>query len=439
MGRYMGRNMSRQLNKLTSLKIKAAKYGYHGDGGGLYLQVTKDGAKTWVYRYERSGIRREIGLGGIATVSLADARVAAGNCRSQLQAGIDPYTSKKDAAASARLEAAKSLTFAEAASKFIELNKSGWKNEKHAAQWASTISTYANPVFGKVAVKDVDTGLVLKAIESLWIEKTETASRVRGRVEKILDWATVRGYRTGENPARWKSHLDQVLPAPAKVKGGKKQPALPFTQMNEFALDLRKVCGKSATALEITILTALRTNAVINADWSEIDFENRIWTIPASRMKGDRNKTEEFVVPLSNRVVELFQKTPESKRHGLIFPGTKHGKPISQAALLKCVQDMNEKRTDNGLPRWVDPKQGNRDIVPHGFRSTFRDWAAEMTNTQNHVVEMALQHTIGNQVEASYRRGDLLKKRATLLAQWATYIDTKVGGTVIPLKKEVSA
>lgn len=437
MGTDMGRIMSRQLNKLTALLVRNALQGYHSDGGGLYLQVTPAGAKTWVYRYERAGVRREMGLGGAGDVSLAEARQAAAACRAQLRAGIDPLAAKREATASARLEAAKALTFEDAADEFIKLNRSGWKNEKHAGQWTATLETYAYPVFGKLAVNAVDTGLVLKVIEKLWTEKTETASRVRGRIEKVLDWATVRGYRTGENPARWKGHLDQVLPAPGKVKGSTKQPALPYGQMHGFVKDLRASSGVSATALEIAILTALRTNAVIGADWSEIDLANRTWTVPAARMKGDR--AEDFTVPLSSRAIEIFEQTPEEKRTGFVFPGTKPGASISLASMLKCVKDINERRSNNGLPRWVDPKQANRDVVPHGFRSTFRDWGAETTSTPNHVLEMALQHTIGNQVEAAYRRGDLMAKRAALLEQWATYIDTKpTSATVTPLIKKSS-
>jgi integrase len=288
--------MARELGKLNALAVtRAKKRGYKADGGGLYLQISPNGAKSWVFRYRDGAKLREMGLGSTHTIGLAEARDAALTCRKQRLAGTDPIAARNAARASAALDAAKAMTFKQCAEAFVATHKAGWKNAKHAAQWPSTLRAYAYPVFGDLPVQDVDVGLVMKALEPIWTTKTETASRLRGRIENVLDWARVHGYRVGDNPARWRGHLDHLLPERGKVAQVEHHAALAYGQIATFINDLRKQSGVSALALEFAILTAARTGEVIGAAWSEIDPDNALWTIPAARMKAKR----EHRVPLS--------------------------------------------------------------------------------------------------------------------------------------------
>jgi integrase len=314
--------------------------------------------------------------------------------------GIDPLEDRKAKKAARALTAAKSMTFRECAEAFIAANEGAWKNAKHAAQWISTLVAYVYPKIGNLPVAAIDTGLVLKCVEPIWRDKTETASRVRGRIESILDWATVRKYRQGDNPARWTGHLEHVLPSKGKLAKVNHHAALPYAELPAFMVALRQREGVAARALEATVLTVSRTGEIIGGRWDEIDLDAKVWTIPAGRMKGDR----EHKVPLSERAIELLQTLPTEEGNPHVFIGPRPGSGLSNMSMTAVLRRM-----------------GYGHVTVHGFRSSFRDWAAERTNYPNHVVEMALAHAIGDKVEASYRRGDLLAKRRQLMEAWAKY------------------
>jgi len=391
--------VAREVGKLSAVAVRnMATPGLFADGGGLYLQVTKTGAKTWIFRFMLAGRRRDMGLGAVHTVSLAEARAEALRCRQMVRDGIDPIESRKAAKLAKRAEVAKAMTFKQCAEAYIKAHEAGWQNAKHAAQWTSTLATYAYPIMGKLAAAAVDTGLVMKVLEPIWATKTETASRVRGRIESVLDWATVHRYRAGENPARWKGHLDQLLPARAKVKKAGHHSALPYHQIGDFMAVLRRQDGTGARALEFAILTAARTGEVIGATWDEVDLDKRLWTIPAERMKAGK----EHRVPLSDAAVAVLEAVAMIQDGDFIFPGAKAKRPLSNMAMLMVLRRM--KRDD---------------LTAHGFRSSFRDWIAECTSFPHEVAEMALAHAVGDKVEAAYRRGDLFEKRRELMAQWA--------------------
>jgi integrase len=393
--------MARELNKLDALGVKRAKArGYLADGGGLYLQIGATGSKSWVFRFRDGPKLREMGLGPSHTLTLAEAREAAQACRKQRLAGMDPIAARIEHRATARLEAAKAVTFEQCAKQYMEGHKAGWQNAKHAAQWGSTLKAYAYPVFGKLPVAGVDTGLILKALATIWTTKVETASRLRQRIEAVLDWAKVHGYREGENPARWKGHLDHSLPARAKVAKVEHHAALPYGEIGAFMAKLREQPGTSARALEFAILTAGRTAEVLEATWGEIDFAAKVWTVPASRMKAGK----EHKVPLNAPALALLKQLEKEKLCSFIFHGRKAGKPLSNMALLMTLRRMDR-----------------ADLTAHGFRSTFRDWAAERTSFPREVAEAALSHTLGDKVEAAYRRGDLITKRTKLMDAWGTF------------------
>ena len=388
-----------KLKALTVGRL-SKKSGLHGDGGGLYLRVTSPTACSWVFRYMIDRRAREMGLGKYPDVTLAEARTRAAEARKLKSQGIDPI-SQRDAVRQSKLaDAARAITFKDAARSYIESNRAGWRNAKHAAQWETTIATYAEPVVGALAIHDIDTGLVLKVLEPIWVTKPETASRLRGRIEAVLDWAKARGHRDGENPARWRGHLDKILPPRTKVQRVKHHAALPFDALPVFMTALRSEISTSALALEFAILTASRTGEVIGAKWAELDLVEKLWTVPRERMKAGR----EHRVPLSERAMAILNRVrPEHVALDMfVFPGGKLGSPLSNMAFLMLLRRM--KRDD---------------LTVHGFRSTFRDWAAEHTNFPNELAEMALAHTIGNKVEAAYRRGDMFEKRRMLMDAWA--------------------
>lgn len=393
--------MAREIGRLSAVAIRnQSKPGLHSDGGGLYLQVTAAGVKTWIYRFMLAGRRRDMGLGALHTVSLAEAREEARRCRHLVRQGIDPIEDRRATRLAAEAAAVKAMTFKECAQAYIKAHESGWRNDKHIAQWTSTLTTYAYPIIGALPVAAVDTGLVMKVLEPIWATKTETASRVRGRMEAILDWATVRKYRIGENPARWKAHLDHLLPARGKVQKGCHHSALPYDEIETFLKSLRAQEGTAPRALEFAILTAARTGEVIGAKWQEVDMKKGLWTIPADRMKSGK----EHRVPLSKPALTLLKNMEKVRDGDFVFPGGKARRPLSNMALLVTLRRM--KRTD---------------ITVHGFRSTFRDWAAERTNFSRELAEMALAHTVGDKVEAAYRRGDMFEKRVKLMEAWAKY------------------
>jgi len=353
-----------------------------------------------------AGRAREMGLGSVADVTLAEAREAAREARALVRQGVDPIAKRQAARAALRLDAAKAVTFEECAERYIGSHAAGWRNPKHAAQWPSSLKTYVYPVFGSLPVQAIDTGLVMKAVEPLWVTKTETASRVRGRIESVLDWAAARGYRQGENPARWRGHLENLLPKKSKVSRIEHHAALPYAEIADFMASLRQQEGTAARALEFTILTAARTGEVLGAKWPEIDLEGRLWTIPGERMKAGK----EHRVSLSGAAIAVLERMQEVRSGDHVFPGARARRPISNMALLMTLRRM-----------------GRRDLTTHGFRSTFSDWCAEQTNTPSEVREMALAHAVSDKVEAAYRRGDLFEKRRQLMAAWARFCAAPTG------------
>jgi integrase len=403
--------MARQIERLTALKVEAKELapGMYPDGAGLYLRVTPEGARNWVLRYMLDRKPRWMGLGPLSLYGLAEARTRALDARRKRHDGIDPIEARRAERTRQRLDAAKAVTFRQCAESYIASHRAGWRNEKHKYQWSATLNAYVYPVIGTLPVQTVDIGLVLrKVLEPIWTTKPETASRVRQRIEKILDFAKVCGYRDGENPARWRGHLDNVLPARSRVREIEHLAALPYAKLPAFLVNLRTREAIAARALEFLILTAARTGEVIGARWNEIDLLDKTWTVPAARMKAHR----EHRVPLSGPALAILQEMKAAQNgnddNAFIFPGPKLRRPLSNVALLRLLERMA-----------LD------DLTVHGFRSSFRDWAAERTNFPNHVVEMALAHTVTDKVEAAYRRTDLFERRRRLMQQWATFCTTQ--------------
>ena len=413
--------MARQTHRLTTIKIaKAKKPGLYCDGAGLYLRVSATGAKSWIFRYRHSGKLRDMGLGSAQVVTLADARAAAHeNSKALLAyrqgaADLDPVNTRKRLRVAQRIEAAKGITVRECAERYIAAHKAGWRNPKHRQQWTSTLGTYVYPVVGDLPVRAIDTALVLKVIEPIWSTKTETAARIRGRLEAVLEWATAREYRTGDNPARWRGHLEKLLPEKAKIRRAEHRAALPYARMGPFMTELRQQKGIGARALEFAILTASRTNEVLGAQWSEFSLSDRLWIVPAERMKAGK----EHRVPLCDAAMAVLESMAAIRQGDLVFPGARANRLLSHMTMLNALRRM-----------------GRRDITAHGFRSTFRDWAAERTNFPAEVAEMALAHVVSDAVEAAYRRGDLFEKRRQLADAWATYCNSPpVSGEVVPIR-----
>jgi integrase len=383
--------MARKIARLTALGVKRAKKrGYYHDGAGLYLAVDANANRSWIFRYGPQGHRHH-GLGALHTVTLAEAREKARDCRKLLLDGLDPIAEKRARKATARLEAAKTITFAAAAETYITDHHTAWKNEKNRQQWRNTLSTYAYPIIGKLPVAAIDTGLVLRVLQPVWHEKPETASRVRMRIERILGWATVHGYRNGDNPARWRSHLDHLLPAQGKIAPVEHHAALPYADIPDLIVELSERNGLAAEALEFLILTAARTGEILGATWDELDLRARTWTVPAKRMKAGR----EHRVPLSSRAIKILKGLPRDGKR--VFP-------LSNMALLQLLK-----------------KRMRHKITAHAFRSSFRDWAAETHDAARDVVEMALAHAVADKTEAAYRRGDMFEKRRRLMDDWAAF------------------
>lgn len=403
-----------RLNKLSDVGVKKSKPRpggkdrLYGDGGGLWLRVTGDEAtpsRAWIFRFERNGVARRMGLGSYPDVTLQKARDRAQEKRRLLSEGRDPLEEKREQERAAVLAAARRLSFMDCATQYVDSHKAEW-SEKHASDWLVSLEMHAKPVFGAYSVQDIDRELVMKALKPIWGQKTETATRVRGRIEKILAWATVAGYRIGENPARWRGNLDHLLARPSKIQSVQHQPALPYGEIGTFMEELRDQLGTTPRALEFLILTAARTSEVTLATWDEIDLPGKIWIVPAEHMK----MKKEHRVPLSDPALTILQEMTIFGTKGPIFPGGKPGEPLSQMAMLMLLRRMERK-----------------DITVHGFRSTFRDWAAERTSYPRDVAEMALAHAIGDKVEAAYRRGELLDKRRRLMAEWAKFC-SDIGG-----------
>jgi integrase len=390
--------------------------GVHAVGGvpGLYLHVLA-GGRSWIFRYSFGGRRRDLGLGSYLDLTLTEAREAAREQRKLVLQGIDPIDARRENRDTSKAARAGRATFQQCVDGYIEAHGDGWKNPKHRAQWRTTLESYACPIIGTMNVAAVDTGLILQILEPIWKTKTETATRLRGRIENVLAWATVRKYRNGDNPARWKGHLDQLLVKPSTIATVEHHPALPYQEIGAFMQDLRKQEGIGAAALEFAILTAARSGEVRGATWGEIDLQARTWTIPGARMKAKRD----HLVPLSDAAIAVIEKMKECKLGDHVFPGVKEGKPLSDMSLTAVMRRM-----------------GRGKLTAHGFRSSFRDWCSESTAYPSEMAEMALAHTINNKVEAAYRRGNLFAKRVRMMADWSNYCaKLRQAGAVVPMRE----
>lgn len=409
--------MPKKAIELSAIAVrKITKPGFHAVGGvaGLLLRVSKTGARAWILRVTIGVKRRDIGLGGFPDVGLLQARDKARFCREKIEQGIDPIEERRQVKERLKLAQINLITFDQAAKKVAAIKKQEFKSDKHAAIWIKSLETYASPVIGKIPVSEIQKAHVLKVLEPIWQTKTETASRVRGRIEKVLAWAIASDYSTGENPASWKGNLDQLLSKPNKTKAVKHFKAVPWQEISAFIKSLQAREGTAAKALEFLILTAARSGEIRGATWQEIDIKNRLWSIPAARMK--MGKTHN--IPLSDQAIALLESLPKGKTKKPVFIAPRGG-VLSDMSILAVVKRMKV------------------DAVPHGFRSSFRDWIAENTNFPHHVAEMALAHAIGNKVEAAYRRGDLIEKRIRLMQAWADYCYTEQKkGDVIRLNKK---
>lgn len=392
--------IAKELSPLAVSRL--TEPGFHRVGGvtGLYLQINERGARSWVLRMMVGTKRRELGLGGFPTVGLADARTKARAVREQVENGLDPIAEKRKKREMLIAEQRRP-TFKKCAEQFMAMKSAEWRNDKHRQQWVNTLNQYAYPTIGDLPVHEISQRHLLTILEPIWTVKTETANRVRGRIENVLDWATAHGERTGVNPARWRGQLDKLLPSPKKIAKVVHHPALPYEQLAEFQRRLNQYPSISAKALGFAILTAARSGEVRGATWEEIDFAKRIWTVPADRMKGGK----EHRVPLSRRAIALLKTLPPQKT-GIVF-ATQKGNALSDMALTMLLRGV-----------WPG-------ITAHGFRSTFRDWAAEQTSFPREVCEQALAHALPNQVEAAYRRSDLFDKRRELMDQWAAFCRKK--------------
>jgi len=414
--------MARGIHRLSAVEVKTkTKPGHYADGGGLYLQVSKWGTKSWVFKFTLGGRTRGMGLGPIHTYSLAEARAKAGDLRKTVAEGRDPIEERKEVQASAAAEAAPTMTFKQAVERTLEKKENEFRNDKHRKQWRSTLDTYASPVIGNMDVAAITTQDILRVLTqdtdggTLWESKTETASRLRGRIEAVLSQATVAGFRAGDNPARWAGNLKELLPKPSAIADKGNQPALAVAELPAWFAALRKRDGISARAIEFLALTAARSGEIRGMVWSEVhdlDGDKPMWVIPAQRMKAKR----EHRVPLSPEAVKLLKAVPQVEGSDYVFPAVRGGS-LSDMALSSVMRRMQEAEVKAGRKGWLDPRSG-RPAVPHGLRSTFRDWAAEK-GYERDMAEIALAHTVGSEVERAYRRSDVIERRRAMMAAWA--------------------
>jgi integrase len=429
MGRNMGKHgqrKARPIHRLSDVTIRQRRRpGYLADGGNLYLRVARGGSKGWIFRYAMHGKTRDAGIGGYPAITLAKAREEAERCRALVAAGTDPLAAREDERRAERLKAARAKTFEEAADEFFNARAAGWRNPKTEPLLRAALKTHAHPIISKLSVAEIDTGLVMQILSPLWATKPAAANSLRQTLEAILSAAKVLGYRTGENPAIWRGHLDQLLPRRSKVRPTKHHAALPYADVPAFMHELRTCddippdnspvrqgVSLRALALELLVLTATRTNEVMGAKWEEFDLGAAMWTIPAARMKAQR----EHRVPLAPRAVAILKQLAEVRLSDYVFPGMDPNKPASDMGMRTLLGRLRP------------------DVTKHGFRSSFRDWAAETTSFPNHLVEMALAHVIGDQTEAAYRRGDLFQKRRKLMEAWATFCQRKPA-EIVPLRQ----
>ena len=425
--------MARAINVLNVKQVQTLPAGRYGDGGGLYLLVRDSGSRFWLFRYKLGGKMREMGLGpasGSAPVSLSEARTKAAALKRQVRGGIDPLDERARSTAQTEAEARAALirgkTFEQVAAAYMAAHEAGWRNDKHRAQWGSTLKQYAYPVMGKVSVADIDTGHVTTVLQPIWEAIPETASRLRGRIEMVLDYAKAMEWRSGDNPARLRGHIAKLLPARAKIARVQHHSALPWAEIGGFMAELRKREATSARALEFAILTAARSGEVFGARWCEIDRANKQWTVPGERMKAGR----EHRVPLSPAAMAVLEAMAivrpkdDDKGEAFVFPGAKAGSPLSGMSMLVLLRRMNRD-----------------DITAHGFRSTFRDWVSESTAFAGEIAEAALAHVVGDKVEAAYRRGDLFEKRRKLMEAWAEHcasVAKPASAKVTPIRRKVA-
>ncbi len=416
--------MPRRAAGLTAAKVRTAAAGTYTDGGGLMLAVQTSGAATWVMRYSFGGKRRDMGLGparGTDAVSLADARQLASAARTQVRDHIDPIEARKVSRAAkspTEVDAPEVITFAKAAEAYLLAHEPGWRNAKHRAQWRMTLTNYAGPTLGTLPVEAIATPDVLAVLKPLWLTTPETATRLRGRIESVLDFSAVNGWRDAANPARWRGHLDKLLPARAKVRAVKHHAALPWQQVPAFIAELRRRESIAARALELLVLTAARSGEILGGRWGEVDLDGAIWTVPAARMKAKREHRVALSTPALNLLRSMLPLRSDGSGRSLVFPGQDTGRPLSVMAMAMVLRRMNR-----------------ADVTAHGFRSSFRDWAGETTAHPREVVEAALAHRTGDKVEQAYARGDLFTKRRKLMGDWATFCcQAELVAEIIPLR-----
>ena len=399
--------MAKRVKPLTVTEVKNFKTpGMHADGNGLYLKVKRADAKYWIFRFTFEGKRYDMGLGSFPDVKLQEVREGVVKQRKLIREGVNPIKAREEIKEQTKKAAGKAQTFKECALAYIQEHRPTWKNDKHASQWSNTLGAYAFPIFGHKAIGDVHKDDILKMLKPIWKEKTETATRVRSRVERILDWATAHDLREGDNPARGKGFIHTLLGEPTRLKKGGLHKALDYKRVAEFVSWLRGKGGISALAFEFTILTAARSGETLGAQWDEINFEEKTWTIPAERTK----TSKEHVVPLNDRAIDILKTANEVRRDDFIFPGNKKDKGLSNMTMLVMLKRGNAQEIWGG-------------VTVHGFRSTFKDWAADCTDYPNELSEMALGHSISNKVEAAYRRKTMLEKRRAMMTEWAEYAE----------------
>lgn len=389
--------MARTRNRLTAVAVSGCKDpGYYADGGNLYLKVGQTGSKSWIFRFTKEGRTRDAGLGPYPTVTLLRARERAEHCRQLVLNGVDPINARLE---EKKNQAPPAASFKACAEVYLANHEAGWRNPKHRDQWRSTLKTYVYPLLGPLPIDAITTDHVLQVLEPIWSKKPETASRVRGRIEAVLNSAKARGLRSGENPAQWRGHLDHLLPAKGKVRRVKHHAAMAYKDVPAFMKALRENTSISARCLEFVVLTCSRTGEALGARWSEIDLENKLWTVPAERMKVGKPHR----VPLSSRTIVILKEMKAIKRNEFVFPSWKPGRSLSQMTLAMLLRRMGQT------------------VTVHGFRSSFRDWAAEETRFSREAAEMALAHSIPDAVEAAYRRGDLFDQRRKLMNDWRRF------------------
>jgi integrase len=393
--------MGRPLHRLTDRRVRTAPPGQHADGGNLYLIVAGPDSRHWSFIWKQEGKRREMGLGSLRAVSLARARQLAAQARADVAAGLDPKEERNKRRGSA-------VTFGQVAEKVLAALEPGWSNQMHRHQWRRSLTVEAAALSG-MPIDRVDTAAVLSVLMPLWTTRPETALRLRLRLERVIDWAQAHGHRSGENPARWRGHLKNLLPRQAHQR--QHFAAAPFDELPELMRRVRAIDGFAPRALEFTTLTACRTREVLHANWDEVDLDTRLWMIPAARMKSRRPHT----VPLSDRAIEILRGLP--RMGGFIFAGRDRGKPLSHPAMLYVLQRLGSNATT------------------HGMRAAFRTWAQERTGFQREVVEMCLAHAVGDATERAYARGDLLDKRRAVMNAWASFLDASSSADVIPLRR----